>query len=102
MLVTITVKSVSIRDAICLPVIGPVTLIVKVKQAEQFDENDCFILARIPQTVFYTLVSTFTGSGISNGVILQRFPETDWNDTPFIEGIEWVSFQSILVQITIN
>lgn len=30
------------------------------------------------------------GSGISNGVILQRFPEKDWSDTPFIEGIEWV------------
>ncbi|CAG9832784.1 unnamed protein product [Diabrotica balteata] len=28
-------------------------------------------------------------SGISNGLILQRFPEKDWSDTPFIEGIEW-------------
>ncbi|XP_017780101.1 PREDICTED: myotubularin-related protein 13 isoform X2 [Nicrophorus vespilloides] len=28
-------------------------------------------------------------SGISNGMILQRFPEKDWSDTPFIEGIEW-------------
>ncbi|CAG9860140.1 unnamed protein product [Phyllotreta striolata] len=28
-------------------------------------------------------------SGISNGMILQRFPEKDWPDTPFIEGIEW-------------
>lgn len=28
-------------------------------------------------------------SGISNGRILQRFPEKDWPDTPFIEGIEW-------------
>lgn len=28
-------------------------------------------------------------SGVSNGIILQRFPETDWSDTPFIEGIEW-------------
>lgn len=27
--------------------------------------------------------------GISNGIILQRFPEKDWPDTPFIEGIEW-------------
>lgn len=32
----------------------------------------------------------FLGSGISNGMILQRFPEKDWPDTPFIEGIEWV------------
>ena len=30
------------------------------------------------------------GSGVSNGVILQRFPNTDWSDTPFIEGIELV------------
>jgi myotubularin-related protein 5/13 len=29
-------------------------------------------------------------SGISSGIILQRFPEKDWSDTPFIEGIEWV------------
>lgn len=32
----------------------------------------------------------FKGSGISSGIILQRFPEKDWSDTPFIEGIEWV------------
>lgn len=34
----------------------------------------------------------FIGGGISNGIILQRFPEKDWPDTPFIEGIEWVRF----------
>ncbi|XP_026287376.1 myotubularin-related protein 13 isoform X1 [Frankliniella occidentalis] len=28
-------------------------------------------------------------SGVSNGVIIQRFPEKDWEDTPFIDGIEW-------------
>ncbi|KAJ8911049.1 hypothetical protein NQ315_004696 [Exocentrus adspersus] len=28
-------------------------------------------------------------SGISSGIILQRFPERDWSDTPFIDGIEW-------------
>ncbi|RZF38820.1 hypothetical protein LSTR_LSTR000523 [Laodelphax striatellus] len=28
-------------------------------------------------------------SGQSNGIILQRFPKTDWSDTPFIDGIEW-------------
>lgn len=32
------------------------------------------------------------GGGVSSGVILQRFPEKDWPDTPFIEGIEWVKF----------
>lgn len=31
------------------------------------------------------------GSGKRSGKILQRFPERDWPDTPFIEGIEWVS-----------
>lgn len=30
------------------------------------------------------------GGGVSSGAILQRFPEKDWSDTPFIEGIEWV------------
>lgn len=34
---------------------------------------------------------TIAGGGVSSGVILQRFPEKDWPDTPFIEGIEWVS-----------
>lgn len=32
----------------------------------------------------------FLGSGKRSGKILQRFPEKDWPDTPFIEGIEWV------------
>jgi len=36
------------------------------------------------------------GGGISSGVILQRFPEKDWPDTPFIEGIEWVNFFLLL------
>ncbi|GBL87002.1 Myotubularin-related protein 13 [Araneus ventricosus] len=27
-------------------------------------------------------------SGLSSGKILQRFPEKDWDDTPFIDGIE--------------
>lgn len=35
------------------------------------------------------------GSGISSGIILQRFPEKDWSDTPFIEGIEWVCFRNV-------
>lgn len=33
----------------------------------------------------------FSGGGKSNGIILQRFPEHDWDDTPFIVGIEWVN-----------
>lgn len=28
-------------------------------------------------------------SGKSTGIIVQRFPEHDWDDTPFIDGIEW-------------
>jgi len=41
--------------------------------------------------LLYTYVPyCFVGSGISSGIILQRFPEKDWSDTPFIEGIEWV------------
>jgi len=30
----------------------------------------------------------FVGGGISQGKIIQRFPEKDWSDTPFIEGVE--------------
>lgn len=30
-----------------------------------------------------------SGGSIRNGKILQRFPEQDWPDTPFFEGIEW-------------
>jgi len=32
----------------------------------------------------------FLGGGTSKGIIIQRFPEKDWKDTPFIDGIEWV------------
>lgn len=35
-------------------------------------------------------IFVITGSGKRSGKILQRFPEKDWPDTPFIEGIEWV------------
>lgn len=38
----------------------------------------------------YMCVTVIIGGGVSSGVILQRFPEKDWPDTPFIEGIEWV------------
>lgn len=36
--------------------------------------------------VFSTL-----GNDTHQGKILQRFPESDWSDTPFIEGMELVS-----------
>ena len=32
-----------------------------------------------------------SGSGQSNGKILQRFPEEDWDSCPFTPGIELVS-----------
>lgn len=35
------------------------------------------------------LCSHFSGSGNCTGKIMQRFPEKDWPDTPFMEGIEW-------------
>lgn len=38
----------------------------------------------------YVRIFVIVGGGVSSGVILQRFPEKDWPDTPFIEGIEWV------------
>lgn len=34
-------------------------------------------------------MSLCLGSGSRGGKILQRFPEKDWPDTPFIDGIEW-------------
>lgn len=39
----------------------------------------------------FFFVINILGSGKRSGKILQRFPERDWPDTPFIEGIEWVS-----------
>nr|CAD7393185.1 unnamed protein product [Timema cristinae] len=36
-----------------------------------------------------THTRTHARSGTSSGIILQRFPEKDWSDTPFIDGIEW-------------
>lgn len=38
---------------------------------------------------FILVLISFTGSGTRCGKILQRFPEKDWPDTPFIDGIEW-------------
>jgi hypothetical protein len=40
-----------------------------------------------------------SGNGTRNGKIIQRFPEKDWSDTPFIEGIEWVSLFFFLPSI---
>lgn len=39
---------------------------------------------------FFIVIYLILGSGSSSGIILQRFPEKDWADTPFIDGIEWV------------
>ena len=33
----------------------------------------------------------FSGSGSGSGVIINRFPEKDWADCPFTQGIELVS-----------
>lgn len=41
-------------------------------------------------SVYICVCIVIIGGGVSSGVILQRFPEKDWPDTPFIEGIEWV------------
>lgn len=35
----------------------------------------------------------FSGSGEGQGQILQRFPEKDWEDNPFPQGIELVSVE---------
>lgn len=35
------------------------------------------------------------GSGDGQGQILQRFPEKDWEDNPFPQGIELVSVLSL-------
>ena len=33
----------------------------------------------------------FVGNGISCGKVIQRFPEQDWNNCVFTQGIELVS-----------
>lgn len=47
--------------------------------------------------LFYYYFTTILGTTTDNqlltcGKIIQRFPEKDWPDTPFIAGIEWVNF----------
>lgn len=44
----------------------------------------------------FFFVIFFIGSGTRTGKILQRFPEIDWTDTPFIEGLEWVTIFHII------
>lgn len=42
---------------------------------------------------FTTILGTTTDNQLLTcGKIIQRFPEKDWPDTPFIAGIEWVNF----------
>ena len=38
------------------------------------------------------MFSRLAGNDLQQGKILQRFPEKDWLDTPFIEGMEVASF----------
>lgn len=42
--------------------------------------------------MFFFVFFSKLGSGTRTGKILQRFPEIDWADTPFIEGLEWVIY----------
>lgn len=38
-------------------------------------------------------------------MIIQRFPEKDWKDTPFIDGIEWViimKYYNLLKRVSIS
>ncbi|KAK8765809.1 hypothetical protein V5799_031582 [Amblyomma americanum] len=55
-------------------------------------------MSKISGATFWVMLTSFVnsfpvfctgaGSGLSSGRIEQRFPEEDWKDTPFIEGIE--------------
>lgn len=56
--------------------------------------NELWTLNSYWYFVWY-LLCVILGSGKRSGMILQRFPEKDWPDTPFIEGIEWVINQPI-------
>lgn len=49
------------------------------------------ILTHIYLLAFVETAGNVSGQPIC-GKIVQRFPEKDWPDTPFIEGIEWVNF----------
>lgn len=39
----------------------------------------------------------FSGSGVSCGKIIQRFPAKDWSDCPFTEAIELVRVISLFL-----
>lgn len=61
-------------------------------------ESECDICIYINTYVYNPhlfYLSAETAGNVSGqpicGKIVQRFPEKDWPDTPFIEGIEWVS-----------
>lgn len=51
--------------------------------------------------LIYVILS-LTGTGSRTGKILQRFPEKDWADTPFIEGIEWVCTNDVFFQTCLS
>jgi hypothetical protein len=45
--------------------------------------------------VFPSRLLSGNGNDLQQGKILQRFPEKDWSDTPFIEGMELVSVSTL-------
>ncbi|KAI4495975.1 hypothetical protein M0802_008190 [Mischocyttarus mexicanus] len=61
--------------------LGPITLIQSHEYTEMSRLADYFVVVGYDHEK--------ERAGISSGIILQRFPEKDWSDTPFIEGIEW-------------
>lgn len=44
----------------------------------------------------FTLI-LLIGSGAGLGKIIQRFPQKDWDDTPFPQGVELVSWYCFIV-----
>lgn len=56
---------------------------------------------KIFQSFFFYILSfsiDICRSGVSSGKILQRFPEVDWEDCPYTQGVEWVSYLFIFLK----
>jgi hypothetical protein len=57
----------------------------------RFNQSTSKVKHQLTRTNNIRNVFVFLGNDSQQGKILQRFPEKDWPDTPFIEGMELVS-----------
>jgi hypothetical protein len=78
-----------------------VSLSIRAK-AKQFNQSQSKVKHQLTRTNNVRNVFSLLGNDTHQGKILQRFPEKDWPDTPFIEGMELVSDSRYKLVVTVT